>query len=263
MANFIEPKDVQWRRVQIIKDNLKASPEHTFYHHEFDLPAPLCDWDVFDYWERERFESMRDNLKQGDVLFDIGTEQGWCNLIYAKFTGPENIVLIEPTPEFWPNIVQIWEKNYPGVRPKALYDGLLSDKTTDKRDLKKLDLWGDNIDKPQIDRNSYKYIHEHGDVVPQMTIDDYVKKTGIVPDALTMDTEGAEILILEGAVETLRKHKPIVWASIHPDLAVSAGYGDVENVHKLMRDLGYQEKYLATDHEEHWVFWHPDRGEIV
>jgi FkbM family methyltransferase len=252
--NYIKPEDVQWKRVKIIKDNLSAAPEHTFYHYEFELPEPLASWDVFDYWERERFESMQKHLEKGDILFDIGTEQGWCNLIYAQFVGAENMVLIEPTQEFWGNIKATWQKN--GLAdPKACLPVLLSDKDThdyDFRDFK--GVWPSIADSDLIDRNKYQYIHDNSEDVPEMKLDDYVERTGIVPDALTMDTEGSELLILKGAEKTLKKHHPKLFVSIHPDLG-ERDYGvKREDTIAYLEGLGYKGEHLATDHEEHWYF---------
>lgn len=249
--NFIKPEDVVWKEVKYLRQG-----ETRDYDYTFLLPVPLADWDVFDYWERERIESMRTHLKQGDVLFDIGTEQGWCNLAYAQMVGPRNIVLIEPTPEFWGNIYRTWVKNIGGDKPPlALYDGLFSDKTTDKRDIKYIsEHWNDEALGDLVDRNSYRYIHEHGDTVPQITLDDYVSETGIVPDALTMDTEGSELLILRGAEKTLTKHHPKLWVSIHPELG-ERDYGiKKEDTIGFLESLGYTGEHLATDHEEHWYF---------
>lgn len=262
MTEFTKEKDVVWKKVKILKDDITASPEHTFYHYEFELPVPLADWDVWDYWEKERFFSMRDNLKVGDVLFDIGTEQGWCNLIYAQFVGPRNMVLIEPTQEFWPNIRQIWYKNYEEM-PRGFYTGLLSDKTNEPNTEVDYREWPEASIGDQIDRNKYQLIHENGENIPEMKIDDYVKRSGIIPDALTMDVEGAELLILRGAEETLRKYHPKVWVSVHPDLG-ERDYGITreETISFMTGTLGYHGEQLATDHEEHWYFWYDENWDV-
>ena len=254
--NFIPRELIEWKTVKYIKSSEAGPEEDHVWDYEMILPRPLADWDVFAVWEKERIWSMSDNLKKGDVLFDIGTEQGWCNLIYAQFVGPENMVLIEPTQEFWPNIQATWEKNYPGIEPKAFYDGLISDKTSDER-TKNFTAWPDASRGSLIDRNKYQYIDDNSENVPEITIDDYVKRTGVIPDALTMDTEGAEIAVLRGAEQTLREYKPLVWASVHPDLAIQHGFGDVQNVYDFMESLGYKHQYLATDHEVH-EFFYPD-----
>lgn len=244
--NFIHRDKIVWKKVNYLRQGESLNYDYTLYLNE-----PLASWDVWDYWERERIESMRANLKKGDILFDIGTEQGWCNLVYATMVGPENMVLIEPTPEFWPNIKALWEKNY-NVKPRAFYEGFFSDKTTEKGD--SFTHWpfealGDEI----IDRNSYKYIYQDRDI-PQITIDDYVARTGIIPTALTMDTEGAELLILNGAKKTLAEGNINVWVSEHDDMA-KRDYGiNANDIADFMKRLGYSRKVLATDHERH-VFY--------
>lgn len=249
--NFIADEDIEWVKTKIIAEDW--TQHDTWYHYEFILPRPLADWDVFDYWEKERFASMKKHLKQGEVLFDIGTEQGWCNLIYAEFVGPENMVLIEPTYEFWANIRKTWEKNY-NVPPLACYWGLFDNQTRDDYD-KGFDIWGKVTDEKIIDRNKYQYIHESTSDITHIELDKYVDETGIVPDALTMDVEGAELHILQGARETLKKYKPKVWISIHPDLG-ERDYGVTkDDVLRFMELLGYKGEHLATDHEEHWYFY--------
>ena len=50
-------------------------------------------------------------------------------------------------------------------------------------------------------------------------LDKYVTETGIVPDAITCDTEGSELLIFKGAEKTLKEHHPQIWVSVHDELA--------------------------------------------
>lgn len=250
--NFIPVDKIEWKKVKYLRQG-----ESLNYDYEFWLNEPLASWDVWDYWERERIESMRTHLEKGDVLFDIGTESGWCNLVYAQMVGPENMVLIEPTPEFWPNIKALWEKNYPGINPKGFYDGFFSDKTTEMYGGRMYLLWPRVSNGDLIDRNSYRYLSDenHREQVAEITIDDYVYRTGIVPDALTMDVEGAELLILKGAEETLRKYNLKVWVSQHNELALrdySIKPGEIET---CMESLGYKSEFLAKDHEIHKFYY--------
>ena len=246
MAEFIPADRVVWRHVGYLRDDNSLPFE---YH--FDLPCPLADWDVWDYWERARVHSMREHLEQGMVLFDVGTEQGWCNLVYANMVGPENMVLVEPTPEFWPNIRATWERNY-GVEPRACYDGLFSDKTVDARTT--FVGWPQRSTGPLIDRNKYQYIHEHSDGIPEIRLDDFVERTGIIPNAITMDVEGAELAVLDGADATLEQHHPLLWISIHPEMAERHyGHGP-HDIFDYLDALGYNSEFLAEDHEEHYFF---------
>jgi FkbM family methyltransferase len=243
---------VVWKSVKYLKEPLTAAPEHATWKYEIELPEPLASWDVYDYWESKRIAAMEKHLKQGDVFFDVGTEQGWCNIIYGEIVGPENMVLIEPTQEFWPNIKAIWEKNFI-VPPKACLPALLSDKCTPKyKGVVKG--WPKAANGDLIDRNKYQYIHENTEKIPEITIDKYVQNSGVVPDAIGIDTEGSELLILKGGEKTLSKYKPKLFISVHPDLG-ERDYGVTrEQTIAYIESLGYTGQHLATDHEEHWYF---------
>jgi len=244
-AVFTPLDEVEWRPVNILNRGDDT------YEHRFELPVPLTDWDVWDVWERERFHSMRDHLQPGMTLFDVGTEQGWCNLIYASFVGPENMVLIEPTPFFWPNIKAVWQRNYHAVAPRACYHGLLSPRTTDHNP-GPFAPWPAAADGPLIDRSSYTHLDENLHNSPEMTLDDLAARTH-TPDAVTIDVEGAELLVLQGAQGALSMLKPLVWVSIHPDLMERYDTTPGQ-LHMFMATLGYTGEHLATDHEEHWMF---------
>jgi len=246
--NFIPTNDIQWKDVNYLAIQFAEG-----YYFKLTLNEPLASWDTYDYWERERVEHMIVNLKKGMTFFDIGTEQGWCNLAYAHIVGPENMVLIEPTPEFWANIYQLWYKNF-DKDPKGFYAGLIGDKTTDTRSAELFNTWGEKYKDAIIDRNKYIYLHENTENIPAITIDDYVKKTGIVPDVIIMDIEGAELLALEGAVKTLLQNDIHLYVSIHDDLAKENYDVEPGDVVDYMRDLGYNAEHLGTDHEAHWYF---------
>lgn len=243
--NFTPAEQVQWKTVQFLE-----RLDETF-EYEFQLPRPLADWDVFAAWERVRFHSMRERLVPGDTLFDVGTEQGWCNLIYATFVGPESMVLIEPTPEFWPNIRATWERNY-SVPPRACYAGLLGTEVTDLAT--DFSSWPAASTGPLIDRNKYQYLHEHAEQVGQLTIDALVTRSGVVPRALTIDVEGAELMVLQGAEATLADHRPLLWISVHPDLMERHCGQTDQMLHEHLAFRGYTGVLLGTDHEQHWFY---------
>lgn len=246
-AQFTPLDQVEWRTVSFLQ-----RPDET-WEYQLELPRPLADWDVWAYWERERFHSMREHLTTGEVLFDIGTEQGWCNLVYAQFVGPENMVLVEPTPEFWPNIKATWEHNFTSL-PRLTCTTLLSDKNVGDTTINHRS-WPDDAYGPLIDRNSYRYIHDNDSgATPEVELDVLVDLSGVVPDAITMDVEGAELLVLQGAANTLATRRPKVWISVHPDLG-ERDYGVTpDHVHAFMNSFGYTGTHLATDHEEHWYY---------
>lgn len=246
---FIPPDKVEWKLVKYLRQGQSRN-----YDYELLLNEPLASWDVWDYWEVERVKSMEAHLKEGDILFDVGTETGWCNLVYAKIVGPENMVLIEPSPEFWPNIKSLWQKNFGDVFPLSCYAGFFSDKTNSLEVLPK-HTFPSLSDGPLIDKNSYKNISENAHEVPQITIDKYVELTGIVPDAITVDVEGAELLVLKGAEKLLTEKSIHLWVSEHDDLALKGYNTNPDDVANFMQGLGYSREVLGTNHERH-VYYH-------
>jgi FkbM family methyltransferase len=243
---------IEWRKVWVYKmhDNPPASEQWKWW---ILLPDWMAVNDIYAAWEVERFLSMEKHLKQTDVLFDIGTENAWQTMVYGKFVNPVNIVLIEPSEEYWPNIKTLWRKNFTNLEPLACYAGLFSNKTTSKVTLPK-HAFPLESDGNLTTLMTYKYIHEHGNEVAQIKIDDYVKETGITPTALTMDTEGAELPILKGATKTLKANDLKVWVSVHPELGKKNYNYTKKDLMTFMKKCGYSGEFLATDHEEHWYF---------
>ena len=76
----------------------------------------------------------------------------------------------------------------------------------------------------------------------------------IFPTALTIDVEGAELLVLWGAEKTLAENSLKVWVSIHEDLMERDFGRTTHEVHTFMEGLGYSGEHLATDHEEHYFY---------
>ncbi len=252
MNKLTASEDVLWVERPIIKmhDN---PPESSQWEYRIMLPDWLAEWDVYGDWEVERFDSMRDNLKQGDILFDIGTEAGWQNIIYATYVGPENVVLIEPSHNMWANIMHIWQKNYPDKSPLACHYGLISDKTTSEWVLPK-GLFPTEAEGQLTTQVSYKSLVSDGSRTPQIKLDDYCRITGIKPDALTIDVEGSELAVLSGAGDMLLNNDIKVWVSVHPDMAQETYGQDPQIIHDYMKLMGYEGTFLAKDHEEHWFF---------
>ena len=92
------------------------------------------------------------------------------------------------------------------------------------------------------------------DDLPRITLDALVPAT--VPEHLPLlikvDVEGAEMLVLEGAEEVLRRRRPVVLLSVHPGYLPRFG-SDRQQVGEWLQARGYEWTILAVDHEEHWL----------
>lgn len=69
-------------------------------------------------------------------------------------------------------------------------------------------------------------------VVRTVALDSFCQEHGIEPTAMKVDVEGAEAGVIEGARETLRRARPVIFLSTHGPEAHHHSIG-------LLRELGY------------------------
>ena len=248
MPDFFKPlSEVEWVE-QLVCDRYKVK-----------IPKFLADYhNWWGWWEKARFSSMEENLKPGDILFDVGAEVGWISAIYAQFVGAENMVLFEPVPENWKNLRTTWEQNGLSL-PRLTACGLLSNE-------EKLSFVCNDRAWPEeakgdllIESVKYRHIDENAHNSPQTTIDRLVEHGAFIgqlrPNAITIDVEGAELIVLQGAKQTLLDTRPLVWVSLHEGWVNRPGVDPKDqDVLDFMQGLGYSAEKLGVDHESHVMF---------
>lgn len=240
--------------------------------------AARAEWPV---WERERLAAMADVIGPGDVVYDIGAEEGDFPALWASWGA--DVVLVEPNPRVWPNIRTIfdgngltghvlgWHVGFAGDHPTAgsweHQPGQSLDEPLDRPDDPmpsplsggRRTGWPRCAYGPVIGDHGFLVLPERPDV-PATTIDRLAVRHG-APTVITIDVEGAELTVLRGAYDQLRQSHPRVFVSVHLDLPwIDEKYpGDTgERVGEFMEALGYKGRLLATDHEEHWEWQHPN-----
>lgn len=213
------------------------------------------------WWEAHRLAAMAHVIRPGDIVWDVGAEEGDLPALWRSWGA--HVVMAEPNPKVWPNIKLVWEANglpepllcWPGFLG-AEPDGALPDVG------QLLYRWPKCADGPVIGDHGFCQLGERPDL-PTTTIDLLVRSGVTAPSVLTMDVEGSELHVLSGASETLAAHRPHVFVSIHPEF-MAHHYGiaeGVEAVRELMERHGYpadDHVFLCTDHEHHW--WFPPRS---
>ncbi len=207
-------------------------------------------------WEYHRIMSMMANVKEGDVIFDIGAEQGDMSVLLGKKTG--KIVLFEASPIMWTHIRENFERN--DLKPLGCYAGFASDVTDENPEgLNYKDKDKDGYPECAYDElkdvRSFRHLSQETSATKQITIDDYCKRTGIYPDMITMDVEGSEYNVLQGIKEVLAKRTVVIYISIHHDFLFHS-YGKFFNdIVQFFHERGYKTEYLGFDHEAHFVFY--------
>lgn len=209
-------------------------------------------------WEPERLAAMHAVIKATDTVFDIGSEQGDMTGLIAQWTPEGHVVAVEPNPWVWPCIKAIFDEN-DLTPPAATFVGFVGSNITIPTNPDGIRRgffrgWPDCATGIVDPAAGFAHLAQEQDRVPTTTADALVRQTGLVPDVITMDTEGSEWHVLRGATRTLAQHRPTVFVSVHPEFLKDLYGQSPMDVHQLMTKAGYDRELLAVDHEEHWRY---------
>jgi len=200
-------------------------------------------------WEARRTDALHHHIRKGDVVYYVGAEEGEFPALCQKW-GAE-VFLWEPNPKVWSNIRAIWEAN--DLDTPMCFPGFASAETA-TLGVEPGREWPPSAYEDIIAAHGFKELHLEADNYPQLTIDDMFRLTGKAPKHIAFDVEGSEWQVLRGATDVLKKFKPILYASIHPEM-MALHWGEwSRDFRNWLGDLGYQETILDYEHELHCLY---------
>jgi FkbM family methyltransferase len=83
--------------------------------------------------------------------------------------------------------------------------------------------------------------------VPILRFDDFAAQQGLTRlDVMKIDVEGAEMTVLKGAAESIRRHRPLIIVEVHEGTSRAAGYSP-QALLDYVRQLGYRFEGLLSD----------------
>lgn len=206
-------------------------------------------------WEVSRVDSIIKNIKNGDVLVDVGTEVGDYAALFTL--NGASVFCIEPQPLYWPTIKSIFDMNK--TEPLGCFAGFACNVTSDPIqadfDTEYTGIWP-NVSLGEVkDWHGFRNVIETGVCTPQRRIDDLLSERKLKANILNIDVEGAEFEVLKGSITTLNVDKPLVYLSLHAEMLMHDWSNSPEDIFNYMRELGYKWAFLGSDHEEHYVFF--------
>lgn len=146
-----------------------------------------------------------EHVRKGDVVYDVGAHAGYHSLFCSLLVGSTGkVCAFEPNPKNFVSMTRQLTLNSPNqvcLLPYAL---------SDRSAVASLDT---------SHGPSQGYLSSSGDIqVKARTIDSLIAD-GLcpVPNVIKIDVEGHEYEVLIGAMNTLRKHKPIVLCDYNDD----------------------------------------------
>ncbi len=212
---------------------------------EVDLPRDKAIW--AGTFESDFSGALRSSVHAGDVYYDIGGYRGYLAGV-AALAGASCVVVFEPLPENIAALNRLAELNptFPlQIQESAV--GQCDDEVTFKvmSDFSMGKLADSQL---QPDAVALREIQ-----VPIRKLDTFVFQQELPPpDVMKIDVEGAEVDVLCGAAETLRRFGPKLFIEAHSQiledacgrLLTEAGY-DLQQV-QVDAGLGYPRHLIAT-----------------
>lgn len=158
----------------------------------------------------------------GGILWDVGAHMGFHTLGFATIVGPAGrVVGFEPNPANRVRLRQNLERNADLAARVEILPCALSDRNGEST----------FVVSPDIDTGASSMSFLDGTtpavdpglsgawdriVVPLRTVDALLRDRGApAPDAIKIDVEGAELLVLRGAADTLRSVRPTLVVEAH------------------------------------------------
>lgn len=186
----------------------------------------------------ERTELAARHVAPNRDVLDIGASIGTYTVLFSKFISSGNKVLsVEPTPRSSHYLRRNIERN--GCADSVIvFEGLAANAKKSFRlnvipGMEDYSSLGDLVH-PSIRGRSFEQIEVQGD-----TVDNLVSRFNLVPGLIKIDAEGAEYLVLSGATETLRTHRPVILSELS-DLLLGTFDHTSQMVVELLEDAGYE-----------------------
>jgi len=232
---------------EMIKTILNGEFEIVLPKHRADRP----EWHSEAGWEKLRHKSMHERIGKGDVVYYVGSEQGEFPAL-CQMWGAE-VVLFEPNPKVWSHLPLTWTSNNLEL-PMACIPGFASNKINNLARVY-FNQWPPEVNNEIKAAHGFKELYLEGDTYGQITIDSCVYDHKIKPPTvISLDVEGSEWRVLEGAERALREHKPKIWLSGHPEFMLQQWNESLYNLRQWIKGLGYQETLLDYQYEVHLFY---------
>lgn len=213
-------------------------PARDFY----DSYAFFCE----DPQGRRELAFFMGQIKQGDVLYDIGAFRGVFSAA-CKLKLPQGVAVhaFEPIKKNIEAIERIRLLNHFmdfAIVPSAVGDG----NPLPANELDDMLCAGDATKFPGAME------------VRTVSLDRYVADGNPAPTIMKIDVEGYELQVLTGARECLNKHRPRLWLEVHPEF-LKAQRKSPDGVLKILRQAGYEisffDDYNSLSSEISYHIW--------
>ncbi len=186
-------------------------------------------------------------IRNGDVVFDIGANCGQYTMLYSNTVGSAGQVhSFEPVPITFDRLNKVvqTEKHFDNIHLNALA-------LADRRGRATMHLPGTDHGQASLKKHSAGSWSSSTQIsdyeVETLTLDEYCRSCNLSRlDFIKIDTEGAELIVIEGGRQTLEQFMPVLYLEISQQWSKDFNYSPADVV-QLLSQIGYQSFCLVTD----------------
>lgn len=226
LYNFLKPKG-------IIKIKIQGNPMYLDTRDDVMVSVLL----KYGTYERSTCKLIKEFVKPGMVVVDIGANIGYYTLIFSRLVGQHGLVYaFEPEP----NNCNILSLN---LKDNHISNVIFIPKAVSNKDgrvklfLDERNLGAHTISEENIPFNTAGFVD-----VEAVTLDSFFKGRNNI-DLIKIDSQGAEGLAIEGATELIKQDNLKLLIEFWPFGLKNLGT-DPENLLKTLKDFGFKIKVL-------------------
>jgi FkbM family methyltransferase len=180
---------------------------------------------------REEIQFFLDQLKPGDVLYDIGAFRGVFSVATRLKLGNQvSIHIFEPLAKNADAIRQICKLN-----------------AFDAFKINQMAVSNGNALSAWITEDMVRMGDMRATVAadfPSISVDAYIASGNPPPTIIKLDVEGFELQVLLGAVQSLKQYRPRLWLEVHPSFLKAQGHSQ-DDILNSLRQTGYTISFFA------------------
>lgn len=217
----------------------------------------------FGDFEGDEMRAIKKIIKNDWTVFDVGANVGWYSLNLVKSFSNLNIFAFEPVPSTFKYLLTNLALNdADGVSAHNI--GLSNEEGTKDMYFYREGMGNASLldlsERENVEKVSTQFT----------TMDKFASQHDLKPDFIKCDVEGAELFVFQGAIETLKRDKPVVFTEMLRKWSAKFNYHP-NDIIDFFSNLGYQcytvendtfKKFSRVDDqttETNYLFIHPDK----
>jgi len=186
----------------------------------------------FGSYEQTEVSLMLRLIDRGANVFDIGANVGWYSMNIARLIEDVQVYAFEPIPSTFSYL----ERN---VEINNLHNIHLNNFGFSNQDQELTFYFYPEGSGNASSANLVDHPNTQRIVCDVKTLDGFVNATGLQVDFIKCDVEGAELLVFQGGIETIKRQQPTIFAEMLRKWSAKFNYHPNEII-KLLSDLGYK-----------------------